>query len=64
MWDCRNITAKSGVVHLVEDDAEESGSLVTWIRLELGMNQDNESGGHRGEQASLSRGSASVRLRK
>ena len=50
--DGRN-SVKSGVVHHVDDDAEESGGFFTWILLELGVDLDNEGGSDSGEQTSL-----------
>jgi len=53
LWDCRNVVAGSGVVDLVDEDAEESGGLFTRVWLELGLDLDEECGGHGGEQTSL-----------
>jgi len=53
LWDCGNIIAKGGVVDLVYEDAKESSGLLIWIRLELGIDLDDECVGDSGEQASL-----------
>jgi len=49
----RDFIAKSGVVNLVDEDAEESGRFFVWVRLELGVEVDDEGGGDGGEQTSL-----------
>ena len=63
MWDCRNVAAKSSVVNLVDEDTEESGRLFERVRLELGVDLDDECGGHGGEYTSLYAESARPRLR-
>ena len=49
MWDGRNVTAKSGVVDLVYEDAEESSGLFVRVRLELGADLNDECRSHCGE---------------
>ena len=51
--DCGNVIAEGGVVDLVDEDAEESGSLFVGVWLELGVDLDDECGGDSGEQTSL-----------
>ena len=53
LWEGGNIVAEGGVVDLVDEDAEESCSLVIRVRLELRVELDNECGGDSGEQTSL-----------
>ena len=53
LWDWRNIAAESGVVHLVEEDAEEGCCLVVRVWLELGLYLDDERRGHGRKQTSL-----------
>ena len=53
MWDGRDVIAESGVVHIVEDDTEESSGLLVWVRLELGVDLDDEGGSDGGEQTGL-----------
>ena len=52
-WDPRGFVTKSGVVDLVDEDAEESGGFFVWVRLELGIDLDDEGGSDGGEQTSL-----------
>jgi len=61
--DRRNLIAESRVVYLVDEDAEESGRLTVRVRLELGLDLDDECGGHGGEQTSLYAGSVDLRAR-
>ena len=61
-WDCGDIVPESGVVHLVDEDAEESGGLFIRVGLELGIDLDDEGGSHDGEQTGLSSELARVRL--
>jgi len=49
-WD---VVAESGVVHLVDQDAEESGGLFVWVGLELGIDFDDEGRSHSREQTGL-----------
>ena len=58
-WD---VAAKSGVVHLVGQDAEESSGLFVWVGLELGVDFYNEGGCYGREQTGLSSKSARVCL--
>ena len=53
LWDRRNVAAESGVVYLVDEDAEESGGLSVRVRLELGVDLDDECGSDGREQTSL-----------
>ena len=55
LWDRRNVAAESGVVYLVDEDAEESGGLSVRVRLELGVDLDDECGSDCGKQSSLIR---------
>ena len=41
-WDCRDIAPESGVIHLVDQNAEESGGLLIRVGLELGVDLDDE----------------------
>ena len=56
------VASKRGVVDLVDEDAEEGGSLIAGVRLELRLNIEDKSGGDGGEQTSLS--PLSVRVRR
>ena len=47
--ECRNVAAESGVVNLVNEDAEESSGFFVWIRLELGVDLNDEGGSDGGE---------------
>ena len=42
LWDHRGITAKSRIVELVDEDAEEDGGLHVWVRLQLRLNLSDE----------------------
>jgi len=53
LWDCRDVAPESGVVYLVDQNTEESGSLFVWVGLELGVDFDDERGSHDGEQTGL-----------
>ena len=53
LWDGGNVIAESGLVHVVEDYTEESGGILVRIRLELGVDPDDEGGSDGGEQTSL-----------
>ena len=53
LWDARYVVAKSGVVHFVNEDSEESGGLFVRIGLELRVDLDDERGGNGGEQTGL-----------
>jgi len=48
-----NVVAESSIVDLVDEDTEESGGLVIGVRLELGVDLDDECGGDGREQTSL-----------
>jgi len=58
LGDCGNVTAESTVVDFVDEDTEESSRIFVRIRLELGVNLDDERGSHGGEQTSLQAESA------
>jgi len=62
VWYDRNVVAESGVVYLVNENAEESGGLFIWIRLKLGVDLDNEGRSNGGKQTSLLSESGRVRL--
>ena len=53
LWDCGDVIAESSVVDLMYEDAEEGGRLLVWVRLEFGLNLDDECGSYGGEQTSL-----------
>ena len=48
-----NIAAKHSVVHLVQHDSEESGSLIGWVWLKLRVDLDDEGTSDSGEQTGL-----------
>ena len=62
MWEGGRVVSERGVVDLVDEDAEEGGSLIAGVRLELGLNIEDKSGGDGGEQTSLS--PSSVRIHR
>jgi len=53
LWNPRCFVTESGVVDLVDEDTEESGSFFVWVRLEPGVDLDNEGGSNCREQTSL-----------
>jgi len=53
LWDGGNVTAKGGVVDLVDQDTEESGCLSVRVWLELGVDLDDECGSDDGKQTAL-----------
>ena len=53
LWDGGNVVAEGSVVHLVNEDTEESGGIFVWIRLEPGADLDDKGGSDGGEQTSL-----------
>ena len=53
LWNVWNVVAKGGVVHFVNENTEESGGLFIRIRLELGVDLDDEGRSHGGEQTGL-----------
>jgi hypothetical protein len=53
LWKGRGVVSEGSVVNLVNEDAEESGSLVVVVRLELRANIDDECGRDSRKQASL-----------
>ena len=48
-----NIFSESGVVDLIQEDAEERCGLIVWIGFEFRVDLDNESGSYGGKQTSL-----------
>ena len=44
----------------MDEDSEESGGLLVWVSLQLGLDLDDERRGHGGEQTGLSLGLARV----
>ena len=62
LWNLRDIATESGVVHLVDENAEESSGLFVWVRLELGVDLEDEGGSDGGEKTSLRSGSASMHM--
>ena len=61
LWQGGNVTAEGGIVDLVDEDPKESGGLFIWVRLQLGVDLDDECRGHGREQTSLSFMSACIR---
>ena len=53
LWEGRNVVAEGGVVDLVYQDTEEGRSLVVRIRLEFGIDLDDEGRSYGGKQTSL-----------
>jgi hypothetical protein len=53
LWESRRVVAEGSVVDLMDKNAEEGGGLVVRVRLELGVDLDDECGGDGGEQTSL-----------
>jgi len=51
-----NVVTESGVVDLVDEDTEQGRGLFVGVRLELGANLDDESGGDCGKQTSICSG--------
>ena len=54
LWEGRRIIPECGVVDLVDEDTEESGSLVARVRLELRLDVDDKCGSDGREQTGLS----------
>ena len=52
-WEGWNIASESGIVDFIDEDAEESGGLVTRVGAELRVDLDDECGGYGREQTSL-----------
>jgi len=48
-----DVATKRGIVHLVKHDSQESGGLIRWVWLELGVDLDDEGRGDGGEQTGL-----------
>ena len=53
LWDGGNVVAEGGIVHIVEDDAEESSTFLVWVRLELRVDLNDKGGSDGREQTSL-----------
>ena len=53
LWECGSVISEGGVVDLVDENAKESGSLVTRVGPELRLNIEDECGGDGGKQTSL-----------
>ena len=53
MWDSGDAVAEGSIVHLVDEDTEESSGLFVQIRLELGVDLDDEGRSDGREQTSL-----------
>ena len=49
----RRVVAKGGVINFIDQDTEQSSSLIIWVRLELGLDVDDECRGDSREQTSL-----------
>ena len=58
-----SVVTEHSVVHLVEENVEESSDLFIQIGLKLQMDLDDEGRGHCREQTSLSCESASINKR-
>ena len=61
LLDRRDIIAKGGVIHFVDEDTEESSGVFVWVGLELGVDFDDEGGSHCREQTRLTSKLARVR---
>ena len=55
LWEGGNVVAERSVVDLVNEDAQQSSSLVVRIGLELRVDLDDECGSDCGKQSSLIR---------
>jgi len=53
LWKGGRFVSEGGVIDLVDKNAEESGGLVIRVRLEVGVDLDDECGGDGREQTSL-----------
>jgi len=62
LWERGDISTESGVVYLVNQDAEEVVRLVVGVLLEVGIDLDDECGCHSGEQTGLRSYSEYVQL--
>ena len=62
LWEGGSVVAVGGIVHLIDEEAEESGGLFVRIGLELGVDLDDKGGSDGGEQTSLRRESTHVYL--
>jgi hypothetical protein len=49
LWESGNVVSERGVIDFVDKDAEEGGSFVAWVRLQLGIDLNDERGGDSGE---------------
>jgi len=61
LWQSGDIATEGGIVDLVDQDTKEGGGFFVWIRLELGVDLDDECRRHGREQTSLSFASAFIR---
>ena len=53
LWEGGSVVSEGGIVDLVDEDAEEGGGLVTRVRLELGLDVEDEGGCDGGKKTSL-----------
>ena len=53
LWEDGNVVSEGGIVDLVNQDAEESCSLVAWVRLQLRVDLNDERGRDGGKETSL-----------
>jgi len=53
LWDTWNVVTKRGVVHFVNEDAEEGSSFFIRIGLEFRIDLDDKGRSNSGEQTSL-----------
>ena len=60
LWEGGSVVSEGGIVDLVDEDTEEGGGLVTRVRLELGLDVEDEGGRDGGEQTSLQPPSARI----
>jgi hypothetical protein len=44
LWEGGNVVSEGGVVHLVDEETEESGGLVVRVLLKVGVDLDDECG--------------------
>jgi hypothetical protein len=49
LWESGNVVSERGVIDFVDKDAEEGSSFVAGVRLQLGIDLNDESGGDGGE---------------
>ena len=60
LWEGGNVVAERSVVDLVNEDTQQSSSLVVRSGLELGVDLDDKCGSDGGKQSSLIRLSTGV----